>query len=299
MDSIEPATGRIGRRRFLQIAGATIGLMKTVLHAEEKSIESEPWSVTTHLQDIPANIPGIGNRRSLFVPNAVHGLIVIEQAHWAHDIDQKTAQGIELCQRQIYNALRFLVCGQWISDVYAEGIMARGEPPPDPRYSDFSIPDKDAFSGIDEIAKIGAIFKLKEEGLLVVMGGERTKEFDRSGRLWMEQGDTPQALKAVYDDRENALLSIVHSAQKDIACAVFGAHHEFHNNVQAWNDRNPEAQFSILTLVPEIFATNHREGLPLVTLPEDRPMPATVTQNTSAPPVPTPPAPPPPPECAP
>ena len=140
-----------------------------------------------------------------------------------------------------------------------------------------------ARSDVPRIAEFGAVNLLMENGLRV-KGGERTKEYDASGpALYMPDG--PERTELLFEARERALMKIVHEGRDRIACTVYGAAHDWKNNVEEWNDEHPDDQFSILTLTTKTVWERDRRAIgrrqnwtprppePLPTPPPPAPLP--------------------------
>jgi hypothetical protein len=256
---VNPQLGGLGRRRFLQnILSASVALSVRQLCAQEPVSALETSNVNEYLESFPADIPGVGSRELRLNKGASRALIVIEQAHWAKKMDKPGAKAIELCQRQIYETLLFLIKNKGIDTVYSEGVMATGEAPADPHLSRHVSAEEQGLVHVPEIAEIGAEHILKREGLLKIKGAERKATYDQAAR----DEDSPHYNIwnwSVCEARENALLGIVAEEDETIAYTVFGCRHKFRNNIWSWNRAHTD-KFSLLTLTPDMIARNRKEG---------------------------------------
>lgn len=228
--------------------------------------ELEPKDVNKHLDRIPRKLPHVVRRREDLYEGATHGLIVIRQIHWANDLDEEGAKEVARCQAEIRELLEALVRGKWIDSVHAEGMMAAGQPRPDPVYSTAKTSRDLGLQKIPSIAEVGADRQLNNEGLLALKGAERTKEYDAAGPAFsLPEGAKKQRL--IYEDREEALLDIQLGTRDTIVCTVYGAAHDWEwnvedRNLEEWNRKNPEKIISLLTLTVKSVADFDRKRYP-------------------------------------
>lgn len=261
----QPSDGRMGRRLFLRATLAAAMAMASI----DACAQDVRRSINKHLSGIPATTPHLDSSRSLLHENPRHGLIYIRQIHWAQGMDQRSAEAVERCQRQIKDMLEFLVDEGWSDDVYAEGRMAENEPPPDERYAYYEDAEEQGID-VDPIAERGGVQMVSTKKSFTIKGAERTAAYDRSGKV-MNDPPSAERDRALFEERENALLEIIAEEGDDIATTVYGAAHDWENNVREWNKAHPDKAFSLITLTPrEVAAHDRRWGR---RLPPPRPEP--------------------------
>ena len=308
-------------RRLLAFAAGAAALFAQALAAEEPPApktngrpaakmvrgELEPKDVNAHLDRIPRKLPHVVRRREDLYEGAKHGLIVIRQIHWADGLDEAGAKEIARCQEEIRDLLKALLEGGHIDSVHAEGVMAAGEPRPDPAYSTSKNADEQGLRDVPKIAEVGAVEQVYLEKGLVVKGAEKTAAYDAAGpALSMPDSATKRIL--LYEDRENALLDIVLKERDRVACTVYGAAHDWEWNVEdmnlmEWNKEHPDQVISLLTLTVRSVADYDRKRYvkpPLPAPPPPEPLPPKEPftlpglpelPEVSTPPIPKPPEP--------
>lgn len=265
-------TDVLDRRRF--IAGTIAAGMAAVLGSANAQ-DIEPKNVNRHLRRMPDGLPHVARRTDDRHENARHGLIVIRQIHWAADLDAEGVREIQACQEEIRDLVDALMKGKWIDSVHQEGRMAAGEPATDARYDSHPGAEQQGLRDVPRIAEYGALRVLEEAGTIVLKGAERTKEFDASGpAVFMEDG--PGRDRLLFEDREDALLKIISADRDRIACTVYGAAHDWKDNVERWNDAHPSDAFSLVTLTVKTVAARdkkYRPAAPEAPLPVPPPPP--------------------------
>lgn len=84
-----------------------------------------------------------------------------------------------------------------------------------------------------------------QQGLLGLMYSVRTNK-DESMSSFRE--------RIVHEQREDALLEIIHTNSKDktneVHVTVYGSAHDFRDNIKKWNAEHPTKKFSLITLTP-------------------------------------------------
>jgi len=251
-------TSQPNRRQFLQ---AGVAAMALAFGQRLRAQELEPRDVNDHLHRIPRKLPHVVRRREDLYDGASHGLIVIPQIHYADDLDDEGILQVDRNQKEIHELVQALLRGKWIDSIHAEGMMADGEPSPDPRYA---YRDEHSYAArtAPPLVLAGADRQLAKEGRLILKGAEKTKEYDASGpALSMRKGAMQRRL--LYEDREDALLDIVIRSRDAIACTVYGCAHDWEPNVEnlnleEWNKEHPEHIVSLLTLTTKTIADYKR-----------------------------------------
>jgi len=61
------------------------------------------------------------------------------------------------------------------------------------------------------------------------------------------------ARKAAMEKRENDLLDIIYNNGDTFAIVVYGARHNWKNNIYEWNIKNPANKFSHVIIVPQLL----------------------------------------------
>lgn len=239
-----PSTDSFTRRQLLHGAAGMAASFGIKSALSEETAESR---VNEHLESIPRTLPHVSRYKELLTDDAHYGLVVIRQLHWDCNLTQDLLQRVAQSQREIYDLICTLLTGKWIHTVHQEGLMVKGDPRPNPEYDQHQTAYEQGFENVDRIVEFGAVAALECEGRLTVHGGERTETYDASGpAVWMRPGQ--QRDKLLFEDREDALLQIIALEREKIACTVFGASHDFENNVQQWNHAHPQEKFSLLIL---------------------------------------------------
>lgn len=95
-----------------------------------------------------------------------------------------------------------------------------------------------------------ALEKLVEEGKIKLFAAE-TYDANYKGIL-AKKGDSDYENK-VLDDRENVLLDII--GQRDLVfnVVVYGGAHNFLDNIEKWNIKNPDKKFSLVEIFPKYY----------------------------------------------
>lgn len=265
----EPMAG--GNRRLFLASALALGFATAARGVLGE--ELEPKDVNKHLDRIPRKLPHVVRRREDLYEGAKHGLIVIRQIHWADGLDAQGAAEIARCQEEIRALVLALKKGGWIDSVHAEGMMAAGEPRPDPAYSSSQTAEQQGLRDVPRIAEVGAIDLLMANKEIEVKGGEKTAQYDAAGPA-LSLSDGPKKQKLLFEDREEALLELVLAARDRIACTVYGAAHDWEWNVEdrnlaQWNEEHPDQIISLLTLTTKAVADYDRKRMP----PKKQPLP--------------------------
>lgn len=263
-------------RRLFMAGGIALGF--AALTHELLGEELEPKDVNRHLDRIPRTLPHVVRRREDLYEGARYGLIVIRQIHWADGLDDAGAKEIARCQEEIRELVLALKKGGWIDSVHAEGMMAEGEPRPDPAYSTSRTAEQQGLRDVPRIAEVGALDLLMANREITVKGAEKTAAYDAAGPA-LDMPNGPLKRKLLYENREEALLDIVLAARDRIACTVYGADHDWEWNVEdrnlaQWNEDHPDRIISLLTLTTKSVADYDRRRLvPAKAPPEPVPVP--------------------------
>jgi len=85
----------------------------------------------------------------------------------------------------------------------------------------------------------GAGVMLGSQGDIKVLPAEKPMIFERARR-------NPKNKKYVFDARENALLELVDEQGDAFSIVLYGAKHDFKDNIYVWNQQNPNKKFSLI-----------------------------------------------------
>lgn len=218
-----------------------------------------------------SDIPGIGSKRLHLHEDAAYALIHIRQYHYAPDTSDDLMETIKACQHDIGDALEFLIQDPSVRlrESYQEGLVAGGDiaiaDAPDNlrRFEDSKKADI-ANRALPEIVQKGADGLLRDRGKLTLKPAERYAE---AVLAWKTDFDTPQSQENIFERREDVLIEYMLAAGEKVACTVYGAAHDWRNNVDAHNKRNPRKAISLLTLTPK--ALTKREEVVIVLNPTE------------------------------
>jgi hypothetical protein len=84
--------------------------------------------------------------------------------------------------------------------------------------------------------------QLNDSGIL------RLKELQQSG-VELHNSNDP----LIYKSREDYVLKLVSDAREDCSVVVFGADHDFRDNVDQWNNEHPRDKFSLIVVTPDKY----------------------------------------------
>lgn len=203
-------------------------------HAED----DDDASINELLIQMPHEFPGMAEKSIVANYNARYGLVYVRQLAWNDaDLSPAYVKAVTDCQQDIRQALEYALRNTLLTTAYKEG-----------KY-DAMQHERAKRKDYSEIAQIGAMEQMAQEGRLYVQPGETWKTYDAMQKLGPH---TPRAqwMKVVHDDRKMALLKLIVDNGDHLAWTAF--HHEtnFEDVVHQWNAKHPTQQFSLVTFMP-------------------------------------------------
>lgn len=107
-----------------------------------------------------------------------------------------------------------------------------------------------AESKFEEYAKYDASYRFMRMGFDVRAGED--SELQKECRGIAEKNDEDPRLPALFERRENNLLSLVAGHESDaIQCAVYGAAHDFEGNIKERNASHPDQKIALVVITPK------------------------------------------------
>jgi len=201
------------------------------------------------------DIPGIGAKSMHLREGAAYGLIHIRQYHYAPETDDAMMSAVEACQRDIYETLQYLIEEPRIrlQALYQEGLVAGGDIPAQEMPSNLKHFQDSKKADIEnrklpEIVHRGADSLLRDQGKLRLKPAERYAEAVQS---WKTNLGAADSRENIFEKRENVVLQFMMEGGERLACTVYGAAHDWRNNVTSHNEAHPEQAISLLTLTPK------------------------------------------------
>jgi len=255
----------VNRRKF--IAGAGAGLLGIIGGSYFLNEDSEANRL---LKEFPDEILGAGEVRKYRTEGARNCLVHILQGHYVNEERYKSElkdmgfdsedqirslykedmEKVKTCQEEIYDILSYLIRNKGLSEVYVEGHTPEDEEAVNniaknirlgiDRGNRKALLDKYAF-------RAGAPFRLLFEGKIQIKGAEilESSEF----KLRFNSFKSPE----INEEREDVLLSLIDNSRKNFSVTVYGAGHNFGDNIIKWNSKNPERKFSLIEVVPKSY----------------------------------------------
>lgn len=195
---------------------------------------------------------------------------------------QKLYRGINDCQKDIHTILTELVDKGHIDGARLEGI--RTIDPCDEReyleggyfhklralndqhyFSDNILRSLGTMNHLRHYVEQGRASPLSTEEETKVKYEKAKKDFDKvkyipggarklalDGKLKILPAETKEAHDTGnHEIRENALLRLVAAGQDPLSLAVYGSYHNIRDNIDRWNDKNPNRKISLIEIAPE------------------------------------------------
>ena len=197
-----------------------------------------------------SRIPGAASVDHTGGPTARHCLVHIRQIHPTDDMSPTDTRKVRDIQMDIYDIVKFFVAELGLHEVYEEGITDA------PQYDPGSISRRD----------LGACRQLLVEGKIRLKAAEIRESAQRARAAaelpnWEE--DYLAALRDFFhwtmEEREDALLELIHRAGDRIALTVYGAGHDWRDNVKSWNQRHPEEPFALIEITPASYDSSPKK----------------------------------------
>lgn len=191
-------------------------------------------------------------------PDSKKQLFHIKQMHFCMDGDRESYDLINSSQREIYHFLRDLK-REGVDEVWVEGLNDSKFECLDytKNYSNImsillrsGLFTKESASGNKDSFKFipGADFLLGMTGEYKLIPAE---SFFLHERATLSMQIESEVYENVYKSREDYLVEKIIESDKSQAFFIYGAGHNFIDNVALWNMRNPGKQVSITELTPK------------------------------------------------
>ena len=99
----------------------------------------------------------------------------------------------------------------------------------------------------------GAEFAMGGASLLEVKAGESVELNEAAQDAWNKSGTYNIDAAEIYNPREDYVMKLVDDAREPYSVVVFGAKHDFRDNVERWNKEYPEDKFSLIVVTPAAY----------------------------------------------
>lgn len=279
------------RRHFLGTAFAAIA---NPLSSLSQPTDKKEVNVNELLKFFETKkIPEVTHIQKIIHANATKALVVFRQRHYGVDITKKDVPYIEQSQLEIYRALCFLLqqkapgfdhvlCEEYID--YPQSVFLRerrkllmeamsellGLQPTPTMEEALHDESKLCEKWEGDVSPLG-FFGAGEviaftKGITPLPGGNHEVEAatDREiakGRR-MKDGNWRKIDYWVFERREDAVLEFVGKSKRQLSYVIFGANHQWENNIAQWNIVHPEEKFSALVISTNSVKKYHPEKVP-------------------------------------
>lgn len=197
-------------------------------------------------------------------------------------------KNINNCQKDIYSILKELNENQQISDIRSEGIT------PEHSFKDKVFLREVYFSRLDDLNK-KRYFKENIESSFKIMNylegyiksnkpapnttmEETLKDYNKAkqefekfkyipgsnfllaieNKLNILPAETSETYDSGDNIRENTLLKIISESNNALELTVYGADHNFKDNIEEWNKKNPDKKYSLIEITPKNIYSNEK-----------------------------------------
>ena len=256
--------------------------MKTVAVQEEVGGLEEITEANKLLREFPTEIPGAINVKKYEVPGALQTFVHIQQRHYVDPnnlrselMKERDSSEIgkllftlgpeqqKLFTRAGYNmtenvqkniGLIFTNLGvtMGINSVRAEGVSRENFSRVDALANLVHRLNQLEKSGIYEPNEIGGEVYWAAGSEFVLGFGAGLKLLPASSDV-IEQGlNGPDRQRIIYEPRENYVVGLVGQSTDPICLVLYGAGHDFKNNVDQWNFDNPGDKMSLIEVEPSM-----------------------------------------------
>lgn len=220
--------------------------------ASKQNISRTYWN----LQE--TDIPGVRKIERYGEEDSEHLIVDVRQMHFApngkvKDLAELTA--IKQVQDDIYDSLSYFMDNFKLKQIYVEGLHSKKSKQNFNTFYSFDrlhlerglkqTPAEDAKEYSEGLG-------ILTEAMIIRERVELTKpdSIERFLYVFLLKSLNERAQKELYEDREDALLKIVDGNGDKLAVTVYGAGHDFRDNVEKWNQENPKNRFALMTLTP-------------------------------------------------
>lgn len=197
----------------------------------------------------PETIPGAIEVKKYPTPHAKFCLVHVLQFHPVAHESKDWSQRVISVQAKIYEIMAYLMDHQNVQKVYLEN---------QPNSEEKEMIEMAKQLTQDDLKEVACLQLERDKGLQII-GAETNFAHKLAGlaeSLYAadRDGENPKysrADPATLFLREIVVLKLV-SAQKDpLAVTVYGSSHNWKQDIQFWNQKNPDAQFSLVEVTPE------------------------------------------------
>lgn len=203
-----------------------------------------------YFDEFPVCIPGASSVEKHYVPGAKYCLVHIRQVHRARN-DEAFLPKIKSVQSDIYEILSFMIDKMGVKEVYAEGMTER---------------TVDLYESARD-SRLRIIQSCFENGMEIPSGLEISEEYNAVKRLFNEGRINLKAAEdlaindqsyhdydALFRGREHFALEVIAKNPVNLMpVLVYGAKHDWLDNVADWNKLHPDEKFSLIVVTPESY----------------------------------------------
>ena len=209
------------------------------------------------LADFPDRLPGAGKIVKYPFNDAKHCLVHIKQIHLnehENNIDKIKDPSVARNQRNIYTILKSLISIKRLNEVYSEGLTVDYKK---------GIENCKKGPGIENfLIDSDAQLALYASGKLELLVAENPEDFNGAAYILSEglkavkKGDKQKAivlneeLNRYQEKRENYVLELMDKQKNPLNVCVYGAAHDWKNNISEWNSKHPNDKFSLIEVYP-------------------------------------------------
>jgi NADH dehydrogenase/NADH:ubiquinone oxidoreductase subunit G len=255
------------------------------------ALMAQQQSIDQIVDSYPRKIPGARTIETYSVTDAKHVLVHIRQMHLSPGQSSDAAitsmsaiEKIELgaVQQDIYDTLSYLVSNKHTSSIYREGLtlelvkrMAEEEE------FEKTLASFDRILGVEPATKetepsdtlylrYNAVERLLQEKKITQLPAEKAAtqaanlkvildEFEAvfDARKSTEIGSLLEKYAPLKEekmnDREDVLLGIISDRNDPLAHTVYGAKHDWRDNIQRWNALYPNNKFALIVITPTTY----------------------------------------------
>ncbi|RMD45764.1 hypothetical protein D6829_01400 [Candidatus Pacearchaeota archaeon] len=225
-------------------------------------------------------IEGVGYVREFYVPDSKHLLVVVRQLHkfprvvenYISQLDteekdkkirylRKRYLDVNAAQRDILKILNEFFKRGWIDEVYSEGLGSERSKEYFKKLYSYTMENLFLGESLSEEDRCSYTFVPGATTMLGMQG----KKISPAGSLELILESEVEILESLAKNgripkistnnrREDYVLRKICEDKKDIAVVVYGADHDFLDNVINWNLKNPDEKFSLISITPEALA---------------------------------------------
>src|SRR3989344_4089070 len=218
----------------------------------------------------PEKVPGAGVIEDYNVEGAKYQLVHIRQRHKSPDEkeqnSEKDIRETVPCQKDIYQIILELN-SRGVKEVYLEGLFEENEKGVNDYLQDNIGKEVKRLSEVVESSEYQKWYK-EVEGKIRLIASENQFIRERGGDFEKKEREEYLLKKIVEDSKKSPK-----QGTQRIAVVVYGAGHEFLDNIQEWNKSHQDEKFSLKTITPAYIneTEGHERELWFSKLPSERP----------------------------